>query len=57
MYSIFTWFQELFFGKCKSSAFIGLCQLKEVEEPVYNTNKKEKKSKDIKISDLMRGNN
>ena len=52
---LFNWFQELFFCKSKNTSFIGLSQLKEAKEPVYNTDIKAKKNKDIKISDLMRG--
>ena len=55
VFSLITWFQELFLGKSKDNSLVGLCQLKEANQPVYNTCKQVKNSKNIKISDLMRG--
>lgn len=52
---LIAWINELFFFKKKDNVLIGLSQLKEAKEPVSEI--KAKKNREIKISDLIRGDN
>jgi len=55
MSKFFGWIADLFMLNDKEDTYIGLSQLRTVKQPVDVIKPTVKQTKDIKISDLMRG--